>query len=346
MAVVEFTPYTSDADCQRTNTYICDGHGLPPADRTNRYIGDGHGGSTACIGHRCPAEPHLASAYMAAKRRNYEQQHNISPNRKKKVVTHVQLYVSPSETDHVPAAERLEMTGELIQRTVLRDFPSIYNAHDNTGTGHCHISICPYSEDGSRKLCVNNRLMNDLRREMDRICVEHGYSIIENPALWVDKEYKQWFFRVKEEGKITIHPPKEQDRRLRQKHGKRARDFDHSKREQARRQSEREAYYKEVTAKYTPERDAYFYVSPYLYHPTKPQSPMAINRIRMDGSQRTELELNAAALSTWAHHCGMELEKRAIPGTETLCKRMHTVAKKHMMSRYFWRGWIFGPTRN
>ena len=328
MAIVAHTTYSDHGDCGRVNNYLCDGHGLPQADRTNRYVSDGHGGDHQCLGHLCPSDPDLATVYMERVRWNYERQHNISPNRQKGCVTHVQFYVSPSEGDHVPPRERMEMTRELIERTALKNFPAIYIPHDNTDIKHCHISVCPYSIDGSRKLCVNNALLYDLRREMDRICYEHGYSIIECPELWGDKDYKDWFFRVKEEGKITIHPQKDRSQSLRKMPGKRARDRDHSYRAKADRQKAQEAYYKEVTAKYTPEHDEWFYLSPYLYHPVRPQNPLCIKRLKRDGTLRSDIEVYAASLGVWANHCGRELEKRKIPGTEKLCRRVKEIARK------------------
>lgn len=328
MAIVAHTTYSDHGDCGRVNNYLCDGHGLPQADRTNRYISDGHGGQHRCMGHLCPSDPGLATAYMDRIRWNYERQHHINPNRKKGSVTHVQFYVSPSEEDHVPPVERMEMTRELIERTVLKDFPSIYIPHDNTDIQHCHISVCPYSVDGSHKLGVNNSLLYDLRREMDRICYEHGYSIIECPELWGDRAYKDWFFQVKEEGKIAIHPPKNRSRSLRKMPGKRARDRDHSNRAKAARQKAQEAYYKEVTAEYRPEHHDCFYISPHLYHPLRPQNPLCINRLKRDGTLRSDLEMHAASIGVWANHCGRELGKRKIPGTEKLRSRMKEIAGK------------------
>lgn len=252
MAVVAFTTYADLDACERSNVYLCDGHGLPASVRTNRYITNGHGGTTKSLGHNCPSDPILATAYMDAKRWNYERQHTINRNRTKGSITHIQLYVSPTEEDHVPSDERLEMTRELIERTVLKDFPSIYIAHDNTAQGHCHISLCPFSEDGSHKLCMNNKLLYDLRREMDYISVEHGYSIIECPELWGDKAYREWFFDVKEKGIVTIHPPKEKNKAFLKMEKKRARNYSRSKRAQTKKREAREAYFRELTKGYSP----------------------------------------------------------------------------------------------
>ena len=329
MAVVAHTTYSTDCDCGRTNNYIADGHGNPPTDRSNRYISDGHGGRSNCLGHHCPSNPTLATAFMKAIRWKYERQHSFSKTRKKGHVVHVQLYVSPTEDDHVPADERMQMTKELIERTELREYPSIYIAHDNTETGHCHISLCPYALDGTHKLCMNNELLYKLRREMDHICVEHGYSIIECPELWGDSEYKDWFLQVKEEGKIAIHPPRIKSSAFRKEEKKRARNFVRSKLEQAKRAEEMEAYYKEITnCKYSPENDAHFYTSPYLYNPNNPEYPLRIRRFNKTGERLSDLELRSASLGAWAYRCSEAMEKRANSSTQQFQKQMHNLSKK------------------
>lgn len=333
MAVVAFTVYTDKEACERSNNYLCDGHGLPEADRTNRYISNGHGKSTEPLGYKSPSNPVLATAYMHAKRWNYERQHTINPNRKKGCVSHIQFYVSPTEEDNVPPKERLEMTLELIERTALKDFPSIYIAHDNTSQGHCHISLCPFSEDGSHKLCLNNKLLYDLRRQMDYICVEHGYSIIECPELWGDKAYREWFFNIKEKGTVKIHPQKEHDKAIQNMEKKRARNYARSKRVQTKKREAQEAYYRELTKGYSPETDAYFFTSPWLYNPTDPTQPLRIKRIMDDGKARSELELHAASIGAWAYHCEQLLKNKSLSGTDKLRKQMHTIMKKTYAAR-------------
>lgn len=328
MAVVEFTTYSSNSDCLRTNQYISDGHGSPPAARSNRYISDGHGRATQCLGHHCPSDPILATAVMDSLRCNYERQHCINKNRKKGCVTHIQLYISPTEEDKVPPEERTEMTRELIERTVLRDFASIYIPHDNTSVGHCHVSLCPYSLDGSHKLCMNNKLLYDLRREMDHICVEHGYSIVECPELWADKEYRDWFLQIKAEGQITIHPPKEQDLPNLRGKKKRTRNYLQSKRRQAKEKEERETYFKEITKGCCEANEDLFYTSPWLYNPSDPSQSLRIRKITLDGKYRNEMDLRASSLGAWAYHCKSALEKKAIPGTEGLHTRVNTIYKR------------------
>lgn len=326
MAVITYTTYTDSQSCATVNTYISDGHGNPAAERSNIYISNGHGDTTICVGHHCPNEPGLATAYMETVRRNYERQHTIDPNRQKGQVNHVQIYVCPSEVDHVPAEERMEMTRELIEGSELRHFPSIYITHDNTPLGHCHVSLCPFSQDGSHKLSMNNKLLYDLRRMMDRNCVTHGYSIIERQELWGDKEYRDWFLDIKERGIVTIHPPKTEDAAVRGKQKKRARDYSRSKRAQKKWKEEREAFLMEITSGYSPEVEGLFYTSEYLYHPNHPEQPLRIKRITEEGKLRSELELQSFALGLWGYHCAKVLEEKN--GMESLHRRLRGIMEK------------------
>lgn len=328
MAVVAHTPYSGTVDCGRTNEYLVNGHGLAPVDRTNRYISDGHGGQTPCEGYNCPADIQLATKYMEMLRRNYERQHPAKEGRKKGGVTHEQIYVSPTAEDNVPADERMEMTRELIERTALRDFASLYVPHDNKAETHCHISCCPYSIDGTKKLCLNNNLLNDLRREMDRICVEHGYSIIENPELWADKEYREWFFKIKDEGIVKIHPPKDKDMASFKKDRKRARTYSASKAAQAARKLMIDKYYEELSKGVTREEKDRLYTSPLFYDPQQPKQAHVIRRYDKAGKEYSDLALRANDLFTWCTSCSKELRRRKLRGSAGLGKRLLDLAGK------------------
>lgn len=328
MAIVAHTPYTGNTDCGRTNEYLCDGHGLPEAERTNRYLTDGHGLTTLCAGHNCPADPELATEYMNTIRLNYERQHPISDGRTKGCVTHEQIYVSPTEEDNVPAEERMEMMKELIERTALKDFPCIYVPHDNTEDKHGHISLCPYSVDGTHKLGLNNAMLNDLRREMDRICVEHGYSIVENPELWADKEYRDWFFAVKDEGIVKIHPPKDQSMATYKQDRKRARTYSASKQSQALRQEKQAQLYKNLTKGYTPESAHLYHTSSYFYNPHDPNKELHVKKIMADGREAGDMEMAAASLFVWAYGARKEIDRRKLKGATGLQKRLEALSNK------------------
>lgn len=336
MAIVAFTAYNGSTDCGRTNDYICDGHGAP-VSRTNRYISDGHGQATLLEGYNCPADPVLATQYMKALRLNYENQHPSGGDRAKSAITHQQIYVSPTEEDNVPAEERMVMIRELIERTVLRDFASIYTPHDNTPDKHGHISICPYSipdENGkTHKLCMNNTLLNNLRREMDYICVEHGYSIVENRELWGDKAYREWFLRVKEEGAVKIHPPRVQDRTTFKKDRKRSRSYAASKQSKRLQQEKQATFYRAMTRSYSEKSAELFYTPAYLYDPSRPDHPLHIRKHGKSGVELSELEQASTAVFVWAYQAANVLRSRNIPSSGGLQRRMRSLADKAFNAR-------------
>lgn len=233
MATVSFDTYHADdvAATGRTNNYLVDGHGAA-IGRTNRYILS-HSPDTPHAAHNCPDDAFAATEYMEMLRANYERMHNNSKymdnmqsGKGKMSVTHVQFYNSWAEHEDVSAEEALAMNQEWIERTPLKDFACFCAYHDNTwisemqnvevsmeptkadgsGNKHVHTSVCPFSLDGTHKLLINNELRYTLWREANKISYEHGYSIVNNPKLLADPEYRKWFEQVAAEGKIKIHP--------------------------------------------------------------------------------------------------------------------------------------------
>lgn len=331
MAIIAFTPYNDEDSCLRCNKYIADGHGDAEV-RINRYISDGHGGHTQCQGHLCPADPVLATEYMQLLRENYERQHPPRADTRKHPLTHVQFYISPTEEDNVPAAERMEMMQELIDRTVLKDFANLYIPHDNTPNKHGHMSVCPFSvpdEKGKvRKLCLNNNLLYDLRRKMDYICVEHGYSIVENPKLWGDKEYYTWFQEVKASGAVTVHPPREEDLVYYHKEAKLMQDYARSKQKQVEEETRRKALIEEFSTDRGEVNDEYIYIHPYLCDPLYPEKRLQIRRYGADGYHPHDLELSMIALSVWAMSAEQKLEDSYIDESSPLRKSLRELSAK------------------
>lgn len=69
--------------------------------------------------------------------------------------------------------------------------PVIVSTHTNTGHCHNHIAVCPFDVYGNRWLA--NKKTYQLAREVsDRICLEHGLSIIENPKKNKSLTYAEW----------------------------------------------------------------------------------------------------------------------------------------------------------
>lgn len=229
MATLDYKRYHDGAAVSRTNDYILNGHGDAAPERVNRYVTDGHGGNAPYFAHFCPKEPELATAYMNTLRANYEAQNAhravIRGESKRRDVSHLQFFVSFAEHEDVPVEEMLKMAEQLIFQTPLQNHACVVVPHLNTwrpddpenpGNKHLHISVCPYplAED-TKKLAMNDRLKWEMQKTMDHICAAHGYSIIENPVLLADPEYKEWFDQVKADGKVTIHPyhPERRQRR-------------------------------------------------------------------------------------------------------------------------------------
>lgn len=71
------------------------------------------------------------------------------------------------------------------------DRPVIVSTHTNTGHCHNHIAVCAYDVKGNR--WFGDRYTYNLAKEVsDRICLEHGLSIIKNPKKHSSINYKEW----------------------------------------------------------------------------------------------------------------------------------------------------------
>lgn len=311
MATVTYTVYNGgQIHAERTNEYICDGHGTEVLSRTNRYLTDGHGLNTECVGiNGCPSDPELASRYMETLRANYERQHEGNEN-KGRPVAHYQLFFSWATDERVSHEERYEMTREVFNRVGLDDFPALLSPHDNTDEDHMHASVCAFSADGTHKLCMNNALLYKIRREMDYVCVEHGYSIVTAPELWGDKEYKQWFETVRSSGIVKVHPPVDNRKRKQTKGEEYADAKGHDPEEEER---QREEYFvammkREPTEE---ERADYFYL-PHIFDPAKPSEPLYLYRKDKDGNILPSLDLELLLRWKWAKTCNIVIDSDVV----------------------------------
>lgn len=74
--------------------------------------------------------------------------------------------------------------------------PVIVSTHTNTGHCHNHIAVCAYDVKGNR--WFGDRITYNLAREVsDRVCLEHGLSIIKNPKKHSSVKYNEWDSRKK-----------------------------------------------------------------------------------------------------------------------------------------------------
>ena len=116
------------------------------------------------------------------------------------------LFLSFPPEENVSYDLQCEIADRLCSSPLLKDFYAISNRHYNTDNDHSHILVSNFSKDGSRKLCLNKHKRAELQKELNRICVGYGLSIIDNPALRCnDKEYEEFVRGCV--GKVTIYAP-------------------------------------------------------------------------------------------------------------------------------------------
>lgn len=121
------------------------------------------------------------------------------------------LFMSFPPEENVSCELQCEIADKLCSSEILCDFYAISNRHYNTDNDHSHILVSNFSKDGSRKLCLNKNKRAQLQKELNRICVGYGLSIIDNPALRRnDSEYEEFVRSCV--GKIKVYAPANYER--------------------------------------------------------------------------------------------------------------------------------------
>ena len=327
MAIIVFSVYHKVNSPARVVDYITDSHGLPVTERTNRYFVEGQPMLVPTQGHLCPNDPTAALVIMDLARYRYHLIHPPYSGAHNAPVEMIHIIISPAPSDRVSLQELMEMTRDLIQRTPLQGHICLQGGHCNTAIPHVHIAICPYAPDGTHKLHMDKDLLYTLRRTMDHLCTDHGYSIIDSAALRRDPAYNAWYADVQREGKITIHPPRVATAVAHSFQAERALAYVCKRDVQRAEQAEQAEIYAKVSSGYHPQYDSNYYASPWLYHPTHPRMPLRIVGINPDCTPRGELELQAKALEAWAYHCARDVDQSGIPGTEALRQDLLDLAR-------------------
>lgn len=221
-------------DVQRVLSYMRDGH-------IERAYTFGHNGCSANIELAIQQfgfaqlkynELHSAKGRSTAEVKftisDYAKRKHIDINDKKKLekmlsgVNHDEKYVyikkepilaqhcflSFPEFEHPSPDELRKITDELMHSDTLSRFYAISAAHYNTDNAHIHLLISNFAKDGSRTISMNNKRIREIRAELDRICVSHGYSIIENSEMRqkCGSKYAEWVDDVKKGCSITVIP--------------------------------------------------------------------------------------------------------------------------------------------
>ena len=127
---------------------------------------------------------------------------------KKEPILAQHCFLSFPEFEHPSPEELRKITDELMHSATLSQFYAISAAHYNTDNAHIHLLISNFAKDGSRTISMNNERIREIRAELDRICVSHGYSIIENSEMRqkCGTKYSEWVDEVKKGCCITVIP--------------------------------------------------------------------------------------------------------------------------------------------
>lgn len=129
------------------------------------------------------------------------------------------LFMSFPVAENVSYDLQCEIADKLCESDILKDFYAISNRHYNTDNDHSHILVSNYAKDGSRKLSLNKSKRAELQKELNRICVGYGLSIIDNPSLRRnDSEYEAFVRDCV--GKVTVYAPADYERKYTDDFGK------------------------------------------------------------------------------------------------------------------------------
>lgn len=163
----------------------------------------------------CSTNPALASKQMELYRAKYYESKNgavqgLEDGKEELLGLH--FFMSYTEDDDPSEETMNEITAKLAEHPLLKDFPVFGANHFDKAHKHSHFYACQYSAEGKpRKMCMRHDDYNDLRKYANHLCVEHGLSIIDLETLrHNDPEYSAWVDGVIAEGRITVHPERDE----------------------------------------------------------------------------------------------------------------------------------------
>lgn len=197
---------------------------LPPDGLINAaaYIrGDHAVENLYSLGHNgCSSNPDIAIQQFRVCEQLYQQKKagareaGLAEGKKPIVAEH--FFMSFPHGEEVSYQTQCEIVDKLCATPLLKDFYAMSNRHWNTDNDHSHILVCNISKDGSKKLGMNNKKRNALRKELDRICaLDYGLSVIDDPGLrWKDPEREAFIRQLVEDGKVNVYAPADYEKLL------------------------------------------------------------------------------------------------------------------------------------
>lgn len=167
------------------------------------------------FGQHCSANPDLAEKQMALYRARYfaSKKGAVQGLKEgKEELLGLHFFLSYTEADAPTEAVMNEIASKIARHARLKDFAVFGANHFDKVHRHTHFFVCAYSVDGKpHKLGMQKRDFDDIRRYANKLCVEHGLSIIDLEKLrYKNPEYAEWIDGVIKEGKVTVHPEKEE----------------------------------------------------------------------------------------------------------------------------------------
>ena len=137
----------------------------------------------------CGCDPATAAAEMLLTRRQYLDAGGWVPGNDKEVLAyHIRQAFKPGE---IPPEDANRIGRELAERFTKGRYQFIVATHIDRGHVHNHIIFAAVSEDAGRRFRDFLGTAKAVRKISDRLCLENGLSVIENPKRG-RKDYGKW----------------------------------------------------------------------------------------------------------------------------------------------------------
>ena len=221
MAAIRFTQVRNEVGgCIR---YIADAEKIMSPDEHNIFYVygsiDGAEGVSRVYSYskRCSSNPTLAAHQIALHRSIYFESKMGNAGiqglaKGKPDLRGLHIFVSYTTQDDPSEKTMNEIISLIAELPQLRDFALFWAHHFNREHKHTHLFISAYSAEGiPRKLCFKKADYDDIRKNINHLCVERNLSIINLAKLrHNDPAYSQWIDGVIAEGKVVVHPERKE----------------------------------------------------------------------------------------------------------------------------------------
>lgn len=169
------------------------------------------------FGRHCSTNPDLAEKQIALHRARYYDSKNGGVQglqEGKEELLGLHFFQSYTEADDPSEEVMNDIAMKIAEHPLFRDFAVFGANHFDKKHKHSHFFVSQFSAEGKpHKLCMRHEDFNDIRRYANRLCVEHGLSIIDLAVLRKDPEYSDWLDSVIDAGKVIVHPEKVEHKR-------------------------------------------------------------------------------------------------------------------------------------